>query len=895
MDIHKLRTFLTSEEWIRSLFETSGESILLVEHATGNIIDANRSACVLYGYSKEEFYNLVITSLFAEHGTNGSTIKNNTTEVPLKYHRKKDGTTFPAEVSIGYFEFESHLFHTLFIRDLTNRLQIESALRLSEAQLSNAMKLARLGHWEYDVATDLFTFNDNFYAIFNTTAEQVGGYTMSSCDYANKFIHPDEAMLVGIETKKAIETDNPSFTRYLEHKYISSNGKTGYLAVRIFLVKDEQGRTIKTYGVNQDITERKLAEQTLKESEERYRTLFENSLEAILLTDYKREIYDANPAACKMFGLTVDEIRSKGLDGLLDTTDNHMEHDFAEKGQATECRELKFKHSSGALFTGEVFSTVFKNKDGRTLTSMFIRDITNRKKAEETIKEERTLLRNIVDNLPIALYLKDNQARKVLCNPMDLKFIGRPASDVIGRNDRELLPSEVAERTIADDFEVLTTGRPVINREEHIVNNQGKSVWLNTIKIANRNQFGDIMGIIGMGIDITERKKAEEELIKAKEKAEESEKLKTAFLCNMSHEIRTPMNAILGFSEYLVRPGISEEKRASFSKVIKDRVHDLLAIVEDILDISQIEVGQMNLVNATVYVEHLLKQSYDTFQLRKDIIRPNSNIKFSLLLENEIKGLKIITDEIRLKQVIANLLENAFKFTEDGLIELSCKIVSDHELLFTVSDTGIGIAADKQSIVFDRFRQVDDFPETRRFGGTGLGLAIAKGLVTLMGGEIWLESRENVGSKFFFTLPFQSTEVHEKELIENDMLNIPHWKGKTILIVEDDKTNAELLKEMILPTKAKTIIAYKASDAITEFKKNHDIDIILLDIRLPDINGIEIVPIIKELRPYVPVIAQTAYASASDYQKCMDVGCDGYISKPINYEEIIEIIDRFIH
>jgi len=302
----------------------------------------------------------------------------------------------------------------------------------------------------------------------------------------------------------------------------------------------------------------------------------------------------------------------------------------------------------------------------------------------------------------------------------------------------------------------------------------------------------------------------------------------------------------------------------------------------------------MSLNESPVNIESILSNLYEYYLMRKEAIKPNSNIQLKLNIDNELNDLYIQIDEFRLKQIITNLLDNALKFTNEGTIEFGCTISKESRLLFTVSDTGIGIRPDKQEIVFDRFRQVDDLPETRQFGGTGLGLSIAKGLVNLMGGEIWMESKEGIGTKFFFSIPYNLVKLANEEQFREENSNDPNWKGKTILIVEDDKSNAELLNAMLSNSHAKLINANNGRTAITEFKENPNIDLVLLDIRLPDEHGLNLVPIMKGLQPQIPIIAQTAFASNDDNRKCLDAGCDGYISKPINYDELIHLLSKLI-
>jgi signal transduction histidine kinase/CheY-like chemotaxis protein len=418
-----------------------------------------------------------------------------------------------------------------------------------------------------------------------------------------------------------------------------------------------------------------------------------------------------------------------------------------------------------------------------------------------------------------------------------------------------------------------------------------------TIGVANKDKDYDntdaqqLIILMDSVWKMVEKQRYQEELVVAKEKAEESDKLKSAFLANMSHEIRTPMNAILGFSELLTQPNQTEEKKNRFSNLIKDRSMDLLRIIEDILDISKIEMGQMKLCESPTNIEKLLKELYSYYQLKQENLSQNAKFKLMLNIDKNLGCLNIQTDGQRLKQILMNFLDNAFKFTNEGSITLDCKL-SGNDVLFSVTDTGIGIPPEKQSIIFDRFRQADDSFISRKFGGTGLGLSIARGLSCLMGGKIWLTSTVNVGTTFYFSFPYQQSILTSIEPLMPSWQNKISWDTKTFLIVEDDEGSAEFLSEILSKTNAAIINAYTGKEAIEVFNANPKIDLVLLDIRLPDESGFNIARIMKKNRPDVVIIAQTAYASSNDRIECLNAGCDDFITKPIQYDKFIGLLAK---
>ncbi len=387
--------------------------------------------------------------------------------------------------------------------------------------------------------------------------------------------------------------------------------------------------------------------------------------------------------------------------------------------------------------------------------------------------------------------------------------------------------------------------------------------------------------------------KSRKELIKAKEKAEESDRLKTAFLSNMSHEIRTPMNAIIGFSNLLSDTDITNDERKEFIELIDSNSNSLMNLIEDIIDISKIEAGQLIIKKTKTPVNKIFSELYNSFNQIKNE-KDKTNIELRLNLANKEKDFTIITDPHRFKQILSNLLDNAVKFTEKGFIEFGYSINNQSYLQFYVKDTGIGIPNDKMNIIFDRFRQVDG-SNTRKYGGTGLGLAISKNLVELLGGKMWLESQIDKGTTFYFTLPYNPAE----KAVEKTQIITKHkkkyiWNNKIILIAEDTVSNYQFLEAALRKTKANLLWAQDGKEAVDMCKANDKINLILMDIQMPVLNGYKAARQIRQFRKDLPIIAETAFAMSGDREKSLEAGCDDYIAKPIKIAELLEKIDKWL-
>ncbi len=413
-------------------------------------------------------------------------------------------------------------------------------------------------------------------------------------------------------------------------------------------------------------------------------------------------------------------------------------------------------------------------------------------------------------------------------------------------------------------------------------------IYNNPIRVNNITK-----GHRGIIIDNTERNKYIKALKREKKRAEESDKLKSSFLSNMSHEIRTPMNAIIGFSDLLVKQNHSEEQNTEFVKIIKNNGDALLKLIDDILDIAKIEANELKINKTLCDIHSLMNELYNFYSNNLSAMM-KENIKLSKYFESSDEKYIIYTDYHRLKQIFINLINNAIKFTSNGNIEFGYYKTKTNMLEFYVKDSGIGISDDKRQIIFDSFRQAED-SINRRFGGTGLGLTISKNICQLLGGRIWVESEANKGSTFYFTIPNDKIDTaHGENSFRAFNTNSFSWHDKIALIVEDTASNAKFLEHLLKPTGITIYHATNGIKAIEIAKKIKLIDIALIDIQMPEMNGFDTIKQLRLIHEILPAIAQTAYALSGEREHCMALGFDDYISKPINSVDLLNKINRFM-
>lgn len=780
---------------------------------------------------------------------------------------------------------------SIAITDITNQKDYEQALQTNQELLLEAQTIAKLANWWHDDITGESHWSPYLFTIFEIDGLPAG---LSHEQYYLSRVHPDDFAA----TQHFMQNLGSSDVNTFEHKLITEKGTLKYLKIiRGDVSYTDDGLVKRISGVTQDITEVRLSEKSAKIS----RAELIEAQTIAKIGNWKYEFagksFSWSDEICNIYDITEKEIP---LNNFVREFFKHVHPDdrqllykllkepLSAIGRSFEYRivlpDASIKHMS--LIIGKVM-----RRDGvlRKIIGT-LQDITERKKAEFESERTRNKYRLVLESVKLAALTVDNTGKVTFCNGHLAGILGMSPEEVIGHN--------WTERFVPAQFSEILNGWLINNSyETHFINpvicKDGSEIimsWQNTMSF---DEHGNLIEITSIGEDITDRQKATQELISAKEDAERSSKFQSDFLSTMSHEIRTPMNAVIGITNLLLAENPKPEQ-LEYLNTLKFSGDNLLAIINDILDYNKIEAGKFNLIKQPVNLIQLAQNIWQSFLPRA----AQQGIELKLITDSQLPEL-IQADPVRLSQILNNLIGNSIKFTHQGSVTIQIDNVPQASpgvtnVIFSITDTGIGIAPESLPDIFDPF--IQDMHHHNTMGGTGLGLAITKRLVNLHNGDIDVTSTLNKGTRFTIKIPFDVVEVKktnnesEKKLenISNDLSDV------RILVVDDNKMNLLIASKFLRKWGAEVDEADNGQTAV-EKSALTTYSMIIMDLQMPVMDGFEATRIIKQTHPRVPVIALTADAMPDTYTKAFEAGMDDYLTKPFLPETLFEKVSKYRH
>ena len=908
------------QEKYRDLFEAAPNAYLTLDQEL-HILEVNQTFCRKFQVEKphilgksftrfihpdaQDHFYLHCRSVFETNESGQCQLRLQHKEITLEMH-----IDFRL-MTLGYQEKVIRLS----LSDITERRKQEKLLEY-QAALLNATGSAVIAT---DVQGTITYWNKAATMLYGWTAEEVMGQCITTITPSSHTRQEAEAIMERLRSGLPWEG---------EFMVKDKNGRIFPAHVKYVPVLDDQKQLIGIIGNSFDLSEKKAREEEIHRLAEERHSILESISDGFFVMDAEMKVEYFNSQAEKMLGKRREEvIGNKLFDVFPEARESVFEELYQHCIDKQEFREIE-TYFGKKPYQNWYNVRVHPKMGGITV---FFQVITERKQAEALLKsnaedmarqneeimaqneELRTQNEEIIQsntNLSAlsALYAAERNKAQYMLDIAGVMFVSldkkgkisllnKKAEEVLAYPQEKALGLDWIETFIPEDQRMKV--RKILQRihegeteqsdyaENEVLTKNGDRrliAWQNRLL---KDEQGEIIGTLSSGEDITEKRVIQQKLEKALEKAEESDRLKSAFLANISHEIRTPMNGILGFANLLQEKNIKEEDQSRFIGIIRKSGERMLRIINDIIDISRIESGQAKVNPGPVDIHHLLTSIRDFFLPLADAkkIELETNCQIPQSLET------IWTDAEKLHSILSNLINNAIKFTEKGKVSLACGLSKDR-IIFRVSDTGIGIPPEMTESIFERFRQADH-NIARNYEGAGLGLAISRGFANLLQGELLLESETGKGSTFILDLPLQLPPATQEKTEKPKDFPTPALRPLKVLIVEDNEVSDMLLTIHLKPYASEILHAVNGQEAVEACKKHTDLDVVFMDIKLPVMDGYTATRKIRAFNKDIIIIGQTAFAQKGDKQKVLDCGCNDYISKPINKPEIIEILQKY--
>lgn len=914
----------------KAVFETVNDAIFIYNPKTFSLIEVNSKTEDMYGYSRDELLSMRIGELSASNA-------GYTNELAKKYAlkalkggeisddwlaKKKSGITFWVHATLKPIVVAKQSYLMAIVRDIDKVKEVESSLSSAskqyEALTQNSPDIIMrfdkdLRHIYVNRAVKRSLGLDPE-LFLNKTHEEMNIFPQHMCVFWEESIR--KVFDTGKPNKVVFSVEGPAGIIDMEWRLTPEYGAAGNVEIVLGIARDitESKRQERIQKVLFDIAKAVNNTDNLNtfflriqsslhaiiDTTNCYVALYDEKTDTITLPFHKdeKDIFTEFPAGKTTTAYVIRTGKSQLVD-LVRIAELEAAGEIEPIGASSLYWlgvPLKIADKIIGVFVVQSYDENIKYTINDVQVLEFVSDqiarAIERKKAQDELKANEERQRGIIESSPDGIVMIDLNGDFLDSNTSFTELVGESdKKELKYKNLFKYLATEDSLKFKSLLKDTLSTGFSK-NIELRMKRRGGSEFFAEASIGLINNQLDKGSSFVIVVKNINDRKNFEYNLKLAKNKAEEADKLKTAFLSNMSHEIRTPMNAIVGFSELLASVGDDEALKHDFIGQINQGADTLMRLIEDIIDISKIEAGEIKIFKTEFNLGPVLNDIHKLFLTSS--IRQG---KKQLVIEEVNNGLDsditIKTDEFRLRQIFTNLLNNAIKFTESGKISFGIRAIKDSKIEFYVRDTGIGIAEENQKLIFERFRQ--GHSNSKQFyGGTGIGLSISRHLVEQMGGDISLTSKPNKGSEFIFSLPFYNKMIIKELDSPKSAILKNHWPGKTIIIAEDEESNYKLLFEVLRRSGIKVLRAKTGYEVINLVKENESIDLILMDIQMPEMDGYIATREIKKLKPTIPIIAQTAYAMSGEKERSLEFGCDDYLSKPIRSDDLAKILSKYL-